>query len=302
MPYPIAAIRGRSVVASGAPIGYSISGVVYDADGTTTVSGATVALGAYSAVSAADGTYTISSIPSATAGSMTCTKTGYSWTAITVASMSGNLTAQNFSNAWWAAAGCAASCVAAYKSKGAASLAASYVNLKNPGTNDAAPGVAPNFAAATGRTYTGTQYLTTGVVPVNDQSYSAFIRSNNFAMDGFSLFGASWGSNKLVGVYYISVAGGTLYFNGSSVSNASSNTGDHVLGIVGNKAYRDGVALAGTIGTTAGSNTNDIYIGGDNLNGTAENKGKFDELAFVVYNAVISGPQAVAVSAAMAAL
>jgi hypothetical protein len=108
--------------------GYTISGIVYDADGTTAVAGATIALGALTATSAADGTYTISSIPGGTSGSMTCTKAGYSWTAITVAAMTGNLTAQNYTNAWWAGGGSAAACVGAYIGKAAASQAASYVN------------------------------------------------------------------------------------------------------------------------------------------------------------------------------
>jgi hypothetical protein len=75
---------------------YTISGTVYDADGSTAVVGATVALGALSAISGADGTYTISIIPSGTSGSMTCTKTGKAFAAITIAAMSGNLTSQNY--------------------------------------------------------------------------------------------------------------------------------------------------------------------------------------------------------------
>ena len=79
-----------------APATYSISGTVYDADGSTPVSGATVALGAYNAISGADGTYTISNIPAGTSGSMTCTKSGYLWASISVSAMAGNLTNQNY--------------------------------------------------------------------------------------------------------------------------------------------------------------------------------------------------------------
>lgn len=64
---------------------------------------------------------------------------------------------------WWEAGG-ATNCVAAYQPKGAASLAASYVNLANPGVFDAAPGVAPTWDAATGWSFNGsTQYLRSGV-------------------------------------------------------------------------------------------------------------------------------------------
>lgn len=75
---------------------YTISGYAYDADGSTGVVGATVALGAYSGVSGAGGAYTITGIPPGTSGPMTCTKTGYSWGTKTIASMSANLTSQNY--------------------------------------------------------------------------------------------------------------------------------------------------------------------------------------------------------------
>lgn len=63
---------------------------------------------------------------------------------------------------WWDDSGAISGCVAAHAPIGSASLAASYVNLQNPATNDAAPvgGSAPSFAALTGWGYNGTsQYL-----------------------------------------------------------------------------------------------------------------------------------------------
>lgn len=56
---------------------------------------------------------------------------------------------------WWDNNGAIAGCVAAYAPKGAADLAASYVNLANPGTFDTAPGVAPTFNTADGWTFNG---------------------------------------------------------------------------------------------------------------------------------------------------
>lgn len=65
------------------------------------------------------------------------------------------------SASWWLAGG-ASGCVAAYQPKGAASLAASYVNLANPGTYDAAPGVAPTLSS--GWVFNGsTQYLLSNI-------------------------------------------------------------------------------------------------------------------------------------------
>lgn len=130
--------------------GYSIAGIVYDADGTTVVQGATVELSEYSAVSAIDGSYMIEGIPPGTSGAMTCTKTGYSWTPIVVTEISESLISQHFTNAWYAGGGSLAACVGAYKAIGAASLAASYVNIITPGTADAYVGVgkvAPTLGA-----------------------------------------------------------------------------------------------------------------------------------------------------------
>ncbi len=77
---------------------------------------------------------------------------------------------------WWLRGGIpAANCIAAYQPINAASLAASYVNLANPGTNDAAPGVAPGWNKTDGWTFNGlTQYLTTGIIPAS--GYSMIIR------------------------------------------------------------------------------------------------------------------------------
>lgn len=118
-----------------APATYTISGVVYDADGTTAVAGATVALGELTATSAANGSYTITGVEAGivTAG-MTCTKSGYSFPSIPITEpVSGNLTAQNFTNNWYASGGISANVIAAYRAIGAVNKAASINSLV--GTN-----------------------------------------------------------------------------------------------------------------------------------------------------------------------
>jgi len=68
--------------------------------------------------------------------------------------------ARNINPPWWLVAGISASqVVAAYQPKGAVDLAASYVNLANPGTYDAQVGVAPTLESS-GWVFNGTtQYL-----------------------------------------------------------------------------------------------------------------------------------------------
>lgn len=83
---------------------YSISGtVVLITDGSTALADVTIALGAYNTTTAADGTFTLSGIPADTEGSLTATKAGYEFSpaAISIAAMTDNLTAQNFSAILW---------------------------------------------------------------------------------------------------------------------------------------------------------------------------------------------------------
>lgn len=61
---------------------------------------------------------------------------------------------------WYLSGGiAAANCIVAYQPKGAASLAASYVNLANPGTYNAEPGSAPSFDTTIGWTFTTSTWL-----------------------------------------------------------------------------------------------------------------------------------------------
>ncbi len=78
---------------------------------------------------------------------------------------------------WWDLSGTITTCVAAYQPKGAASLAASYVNLANPGTNNAAEGSAPSFSSA-GWTFNGTSnyLLISGTLPFSDSPFTMVAR------------------------------------------------------------------------------------------------------------------------------
>lgn len=271
---------------------YTISGTVYDADGSTAVEGATVTLGELSTTSAANGTYTIGSVPAGTSGSMTCTKTGYSWTAITVSAMGDNLTSQDYSNAWWAAGGCGAICVRAYQPVGAASLAASYSNLVNPGTNNAAPGVAPTWDAVNGWTFNGTsQYLTTGSIPtVNSSIILRFTTNGTLASqcgDGSNFFG--WEGDTLK-VYHEK--------GGFELSGLIGSSG--TLAIAAQKGYINAVEDK-TIGAGTGIPNREIFIGARNQSGTPGGFAAWKCQAWAMYSADITS-YLTALNAAMAAL
>jgi hypothetical protein len=154
---------------------------------------------------------------------------------------------------WWDNDGAISGCVAAYQPIGAASLAASYVNLANPGTYDASPGTAPTFNASTGWTFNGTsQHLLTGVVPANDQTWSVLVRLSDGATQGGG-GAAAFGSYRTLGgvrrFYYIThYVDNNAYVANGGQSARSTGIDSGVVGFRGAQPVRngsdDGAALA----------------------------------------------------------
>lgn len=150
---------------------------------------------------------------------------------------------------WWVVPG--VTCVAAYQPKGTASLAASYINLISPGTNDAIPVTgAPTFNAALGWVsvvgctglVAGTYTTTGGVYSVvvrstGEPNYVNVIQSSDFvyliATRGAGQHRYSIGTNSAAvngrnGVYALTSQLGadqeTGYFNGSPMATDWSAT------------------------------------------------------------------------------
>ena len=199
---------------------------------------------------------------------------------------------------WYLSGGIsAANCIAAYQPKGAASLAASYVNLANPGTYDAAPGVAPTWASGTGWTFNGsTQWLLTGITPAS--GWSMFVQYTGFGGANYSYFCGEFTADArfFVGHYEV----GAWYASGQQVYNvAPSVAAAGNLGIAGQQGYRNGIADGGAIGAWAGVAT--VAIGIARLLPFASNAA-FTAVALAIYDTTLTAPQVAAVSAAMAAL
>ena len=201
--------------------------------------------------------------------------------------------------AWWQVAG--KTCVAAYQPKGAASLAASYVNLANPGTYDAAPGVAPTLTAD-GWTFDGTtQYLTTGIVP--GTGWTMIVRVNQNGGQNVQLIaGASETNANGFALRLIVASLQAVYVHGSGWSaDVVSLSGIHA--IAKQQGYYNGIPTAsggsGTLSTTRG-----IFIGQQNVAGSIYDpyffSGSMDALA--IYSDTLTAGEVAAVSAAMAAL
>jgi len=200
---------------------------------------------------------------------------------------------------WWLSGG-APTPVAVYQPKGAASLAGSYVNLANPGTYDAAPGVAPTFDAATGWTFDGnTQYLTTGVVPTHPMSLIL-----RFA-DGYTGAQASVTAGCYDGKAFILETGygGTRYYEyGTAYTGPGTAVASGVMCLTPTQGYLDGVADGTTMsgGTTLPAHA--LTIGGRNDGGAVNSLWPGSVYACAVYGISLSAAQVTAVSAAMAAL
>lgn len=208
---------------------------------------------------------------------------------------------------WYLSGGVAkSSCVAAYQPLGATSLAASYINLINPGTNDAFAGVAPSFNKLTGWTFNGTtQYLRTGIVPdLNPNTWSAIIRFSDYSADLGTLFGIRNGINQCFLIHNDIIATHAVGYRKNSVgaNYYAPEILNGVLGFNGTKGYRNGVPDGAITVTNYVGNTLEIYIAARNMGGSAGTFLSGRVQAFAVYNTSLSDTQMLAISTAMAAL
>ena len=203
-------------------------------------------------------------------------------------------------NEWWIPATGSVTCVGAYQAKGAASLAASYSNLANPGTYDLGLGAAPDFNTSTGWTFVkaNSDYLTTGIVPENNQTWSMLIRctvTNSF------FAGVSWAASKGFGIA-VNAASRIYAYNGGE-SNAVITGGTLItLGVAGNKAYRQGTDVGLTIPTSAETNTYPIWIGALNSTNAYYQPGNCDIAAVAIYSNTLTATQVGEITTAMNAL
>ncbi len=189
----------------------------------------------------------------------------------------------------WYLAGGAPAPVAVYQPLGAVSLAASYVNLVNPGVNNAVPVVPAPTLAASGWVMNGAStYLMTGLfLGANWTVIVAY--SGMTPASGSFLYGAFEGTNK-VGV--APVQGSNIRWDVGTEDTsllAANNTG--VLGIAGNKAYRDGVAEAVSFTNSNAFTTRDLWLGALNNGGTDFGEINVTIRAVAIYNVTLSASQ-----------
>jgi hypothetical protein len=204
---------------------------------------------------------------------------------------------------WWLEGGvAAANAIVVYQPKGAASLAASYTNLANPGTYNAAPGKAPAFDTATGWGFTAasSQYLISSNFAIaNNQTASVLVRFSDTAMTGRGFlfgFAGEFGIQP-----YFDGTDKLFRSRGASQKRYVPVATSGVVATAGLANYLDGSFLGNHSSIAAGSDMTTIAIGSQSATVPGNYlQGKIQ--AFAIYNVTLTAPQVAAVSAAMAAL
>lgn len=146
----------------------------------------------------------------------------------------------------WLAGGVPASyAVGIYNFKGAASYAASKVNLANPGTYDAADGTAyPTWDVTNGAKFvlSSSQYLTLGgLSPYPNTNWSMIIRFSN-SVAGLMAIGFYSGATSGFAIHPL--LGGQTYFTNAAEVNSSTGATSGVLAIANRTCYRNGSSVA----------------------------------------------------------
>ena len=203
---------------------------------------------------------------------------------------------------WYLAGGIAlANCKLALKQAEAIDLADSYINLANPGTNNAVPVVAPLFNVALGWSFDGlTQYLTTGLAPVNNQTWSMIIKYSGFLTGADTILGLYETADKAFYMQLNTTGTKTVWVNGGTSGNhpyiAQLNR-KGVLCFAGSKKYLNGAYVLGNgdLPAGAGAITYDIWIGQVHYSAPANFYDGFIQ-AIAVYDKVLGADEVLAIS------
>lgn len=195
----------------------------------------------------------------------------------------------------WYRAGGAPVPIAAYQPKGAASLAASYINLANPGTyNATVPTAAPTWDVVNGWIFNGSsQYLSTGYnVPV--PTPTVIVKFSNVTNAGY-IFGCNTGSYFLLCPN--AATGKVQYYRGCDAGVIRETAPVLTSGVLAmtNYGYRNGSVDTTALPTDGVAIAEPIRIGS---RGAANYTACYIQ-AFAIYSTWLTAPQVLAVTNAM---
>ena len=193
---------------------------------------------------------------------------------------------------WWLAGGIDPDdCIAAYQPKGAASYAASKVNLANSGTHDLSDGTAyPSWDASKGWTFTkaNSQYLISDINPAAGNSTIVRVANvNNSSGIVYGGFNYDGGVSKNAEYVEIVTWGNTRFGKGRNTADNSGVLASGCYAIAGYKCYKNAELKVTISGVWDGGTVYPMHIGRRNGNVGIVYFGG-DILAFAVYSIDIS--------------
>jgi hypothetical protein len=201
---------------------------------------------------------------------------------------------------WWDNSGAISGCVGAWQAKGAASYAASLLDLSGNANNLTENLSTVDWSTDNGWEFDGGDTFDTGITPVNNQTWSMIVQYAGYTPGNYH---ALCGTLNNPPSFLIQPGrGGTTvsYWHGSRFDKAPALAAGN-LAIAGDTAYRDGSAESGTIPSAAGTHTYSIYVGAYN-DKDPTNCITANVYALAIYNATLTEAEVAAVAAAMAAL
>jgi hypothetical protein len=210
---------------------------------------------------------------------------------------------------WYLSGGiAAANCIAAYQPKGAANLAASYINLANPGTYNAAPGTAPTWDVTSGWKFNGSsQYLTTGgIQPDNNQTWTFISRFSNITAVAYS--GPICTSNTTKTDLYFLIPyeqnppNKRRYLSGKAYVDGAAFTSSGIMALAGVKTYFNGSSDSADIATGTGGTQAVLWMGAAWNGASTYYYFTGYVQASAIYNATLTPAQISALTTAMNAL
>lgn len=205
-------------------------------------------------------------------------------------------------NGWWNLDGAIASCVLAYQPIGAADLAASYVNLLNPGTYNLTPG-------ATAPTLTEKGWFFQDGVTISADTGLAcgghytvilrFERENELStMFYFAAYQYSSSAARNHGIAYVNSTNKIACYDGGYTSKDLATATSGVACVAADDTYFNGTAYGdATEGTLPSAN---YFMGGRAAGAVAAHD--FWVCAAAIYNAALTAEQVGDLTTAMAAL
>ena len=204
---------------------------------------------------------------------------------------------------WWDLNGTITSCVAAWQAKGAASYAASKVNLANGGTYDLAEIGGGSVNWETGVGWSGfsslSRCLDTGIANAITKTWSAIIRVTGVSTNSTVMMGCWSSGNDGIYFAYFTSTGWQFSFNHTSPVNVASS-GSGVLAIAGTDIFLNGTDV-GNLTPRTYTVSRSPYIGAQHYTSATQfTNGSIQAAAF--YNATLTSTQIGNLTTAMAAL